>query len=216
MEVSVVRTRQEIKAIGKERFSSFYWPCVGATVLILLATAASAFTYVGALILAGPLMMGLNFFHVQLILGRNDIHVGTPFETAFQNFGRKLGGFWWMYLFLFLWALIPVAGVVTYIIKYYAYAMTPYILADCPGVKATDALKLSMRIMNGKKWKLFVFQLSFIGWLLLSALTCGILNIFYVTPYMYASTACWYLEAREDALRSGTITLGQLEGTEAV
>ena len=94
--------------------------------------------------------------------------------------------------------------------------MTPYILSDCPNVKAKDALKLSMRIMKGKKGRLFVFYLSFIGWGLLSCLTAGILGIFYVGPYMQSSMAVWYLEAREDALRNGVITLGQLEGTEAV
>ena len=38
--------------------------------------------------------------------------------------------------------------------------------------------------MNGHKMDLFLFDLSFIGWHILSALTCGILYI-YVMPYMY-------------------------------
>lgn len=211
-----MRTRKEIKSIGCAAFQSLYWPCVGASVLISLAISAAGMTYVGAILLAGPLSFGLNFFYVQLILGRRDMNVGVPFENAFQNFGRKLGGFWWMYLWLFLWSLIPLAGIVMAIIKGLSYSLTAYILADCPNVMAQDALKLSMRIMQGKKWKLFVFQLSFIGWELLSCLTLGLLSIFYVTPYLQSSMACWYLEAREDALRNGTITLGQLEGTEPV
>lgn len=211
-----MRTRKEIKTIGRDNFSAFYWPCVGASFLIQLALVAAGFTYVGALILAGPLYVGLNFFYVRLILGRHDQDVGVPFQSAFENFGRKLGGYWWMSLFLFLWMLIPIAGIVIGIIKVYAYSMTLYILSDCPNVMAQDALKLSIRMMKGHKWQLFVFHLSFIGWMLLSCLTFGILNIFYVTPYMQSSMACWYLEVREEALRNGVITLGQLEGTEAV
>ena len=89
-------------------------------------------------------------------------------------------------------------------------------LADCPNVKATDALKLSMRMMNGHKWEYFVMGLSFLGWILLSALTLGILSVFYVDPYMRSSFAEYYLELRDEALRTGAITQGQLDGTELV
>lgn len=211
-----MRTRKEIKAIGKTGFNAMYWPCVGASVLVMLAIYAAGFTYVGAILLMGPLSVGLNLFYIHLILGYRDMTVGNPFETAFQNYGRKLGGYWWMYLWLWLWCLIPLAGIVMVIIKSLSYSLTMYILADCPNVLAQDALKLSMRIMNGKKGELFVFHLSFIGWYLLSLLTFGLLNIFYVTPYFQSSMACWYLEAREDALRNGVVTLAQLEGREPV
>ena len=83
-------------------------------------------------------------------------------------------------------------------------------------MRATDALKLSMRIMMGHKWELFVFQLSFLGWFILNSFTGGLLGLFYVTPYYYTSLAGYYLEVREDALRRGVITLEQLEGREAV
>ncbi len=222
-----MRTRQEIKTIGKQRFSALYWPCVGAAFLVTLITTAisGAASYaaeygdwsftinLAGLFITGNLAIGLNYFFVQNILGCEPVDVGTPFRVGFENYGRKLGGYLWMQLFTFLWALL---FIVPGIIKSFAYAMTPYILSDCPNVKAKDALKLSMRIMKGKKGRLFVFYLSFIGWGLLSCLTAGILGIFYVGPYMQSSMAVWYLEAREDALRNGVITLGQLEGTEAV
>ena len=242
-----MRTRQEIKAIGKSRFKANYWTCVLAVLLIGLALAAlsalsagqtytqeiqsaidgsepetvnatfSLRTGIGALaslLLAGPLTVGLNYFHVMNILGRDEeVLVTTPFRAAFTNYPRKLGGALWMELFVFLWSLLLI---IPGIIKTFSYAMTPYILADCPNVKAKDALKLSMRIMKGHKWELFVFDLSFIGWYLLSILTVGILNIFFTDPYRYNSLATYYLEVREEALRTGAITMGQLEGTEAV
>ncbi len=211
-----MRTRQEIKAIGKERFLANYWNCVLALLLIGLAIGlASSFTVgIGALILAGPLTIGLNHFFILNIFGRPEANtVGTPFTAAFRNFSRKLGGYLWMVLFTFLWSLLfYIPG----IIKGFSYAMTPYILADCPNVRAKDALKLSMRIMNGHKWELFVFYLSYLGWLILSAFTWGLLEIFYVGPYMYSSLAVYYLEVREDALRRGVITMDQLNGLEPV
>ena len=210
-----MRSRKEMKAIAKERFSANYWTCVLTTLLLSLVLGLTGcLPVVGVLIFAGPLTIGLNYFYVMNILGRDDlVDVGTPFQTAFTNFGRKLGGFLWMMLFLFLWTLLfYIPG----IIKAYSYSMTPYILADCPNVKAKDALKLSMRIMKGHKWELFVMQLSFLGWDILGGFTCGLLNLFYVTPYKYNTYATYYLEVREEALRSGVITMGQLEGTEAV
>lgn len=242
-----MRTRQEIKAIGKARFKANYWTCVLAVLLVGLALAVisslsagqtystaiqsamdgsepeavpasfSVRTGVGtlaALLLAGPLTIGLHYFHVMNILGRDEeVTISTPFRAAFTNYPRKLGGSLWMELFVFLWSLL---FIIPGIIKAFSYAMTPYILADCPNVRAKDALKLSMRIMKGHKWELFVFELSFIGWYLLSILTLGILNIFFTDPYVYNSLATYYLEVREEALRTGVITMGQLEGTEAV
>ena len=241
-----MRSRQEIKAIGKERFKANYWPCVLAALLVaavLMAisslssgastsaamTAAmngqepeptatfSASSSIGgilSLLLAGPLTIGLNYFFVMNTLGRTDrISATTPFTVAFQNYGRKLGGYLWMQLFTFLWSLL---FIIPGIIKGLSYAMAPYILADCSNVKAKDALKLSMRIMNGHKWEFFVFQLSFIGWGLLGVLTLGLLDLFYVEPYMQSSLATYYLEVREEALRNGVVTMAQLEGVQEV
>ena len=237
-----MRSRQEIKAIGKSSFQANYWPCVLACLLVALAIAVvsgalstpsviraansdSSYYFDGAvhinmnfgsiltLVIAGPLEIGLCYFFIMNVLGNADITCTTPFTAAFTNFGRKLGGYLWMCLFTFLWSLL---FIIPGIIKSFSYAMTPYILADCPNVKATDALKLSMRIMKGHKWELFVFYLSYIGWGILCCLTLGILSLFYVGPYLNSSLAVYYLEVREEALRTGAITMGQLEGAEVV
>ena len=231
-----MKSRQEIKAIGKERFKANYWPCVLAIVLFgVVLGLISGIGSIGSevdlntgevqpgplngvmsivsLLVTGPLTIGLAGFFVQNIYGNQDITAAYPIVSCKEGFGRKMGGYLWMLLFNFLWTLL---FIIPGIIKGFSYAMTPFILSDCPNVKARDALKLSMRMMAGHKWELFVFQLSFIGWELLSGLTLGILSVFYVDPYMNSAQACWYLEVREDALRRGVITMGQLEGTEPV
>ena len=58
-----------------------------------------------------------------------------------------------------------------------------YVVADNPELPATDALRKCWEITNGYKVDLLVFFLSFIGWLILVALTFGILVI-WVAPYM--------------------------------
>ena len=105
-------------------------------------------------------------------------------------------------MFASLWALLYLL-LIPVIIKSYAYYCTPYILADSPNVPATDAISLSEKIMSGYKWKLFVTQLTFLGWMILSVLTAGILWIFYVGPYYNATMAGFYEEVKNNAKQQG-------------
>lgn len=67
---------------------------------------------------------------------------------------------------------------------------------------AMDVVRLSWDMMCGHKWELFVFGLSFLGWAILSALTLGILGIFFVNPYRQVSYAGYY---RELAILKGVV-----------
>jgi len=96
------------------------------------------------------------------------------------------------------------------IIKYYSYSLTGFVLADCPNVKATDAIKISMKMTKGHKVKLFVLDLSFIGWHLLSCLTLGILFVVYVLPYYTTTWSGFYEELKAQALESGAVTAEEL------
>lgn len=84
------------------------------------------------------------------------------------------------------------------IVKAYEYRMVPYLLADHTEMSWRDALKKSKEMMQGNKMDTFILDLSFIGWGLLAACTCGILAVFWVTPYMYATGAELYLVLGEN------------------
>lgn len=122
------------------------------------------------------------------------------FNDLFVGFGD---GNYWKYVWpmfairlqIALWTLLLI---IPGIIKGYEYAMVPYVLADNPGMSKKDAFALSKKMMTGNKWNLFVFDLSFIGWTLLSLITLDILGFFYVFPYMEAARAEVYL-----ALKNG-------------
>ena len=45
---------------------------------------------------------------------------------------------------------------------------------------------------------------------ILSALTFGIVGIFYINPYFYTAFAGYYIELRDRALASGTIDINEL------
>lgn len=205
-----MKSRKEIKGIAKDAFYRQYWLCVGANVIVMaLCSVLSGISLgVAAFILVPSLVIGLNFFSVAMYRG-DATSLEDIFREGFDNFGRKLGGYLWMELFIYLWSLL---FVIPGIIKAISYALTPYILADCKNVRATDALKLSMRMMEGHKWEYFVLGLSFIGWTLLTSLTCGLLYVFYVGPYMNNTFAGYYAERKAAALAEGTVTEAQLAG----
>jgi uncharacterized membrane protein len=210
-----MKTRREIKALARSAIGAQRGTSILIILLVTLISGAvgGIGTFVGLIPVIGWLIsIALSFLIMVLsvnvcgsfvrIYNGVATTVGDPFSKLTVNFFRKLGGMYWMSLWIFLWSLLLI---IPGIIKTYAYSMAPYILADCPNVTATDALKLSRRMTSGNKGKLFVLDLSFIGWGLLSVLTFGILFIVYVGPYLNAATAGFYTELREQAIASGTI-----------
>lgn len=89
-------------------------------------------------------------------------------------------------IFLVFGAILALVGFGIYLNRYYAYSLAEYILYD--KVKegtylgTVDTIEISVAMIKGYKWKLFLLQLSFIGWFLLNILTLGLLNI-YLLPY---------------------------------
>ncbi len=51
---------------------------------------------------------------------------------------------------------------------------------------------MSKKMTKGHKWHLFVLDLSFLGWAILGSITAGILDIFFVIPYMTLAQAGAY------------------------
>ncbi len=105
----------------------------------------------------------------------------------------------WKDLMIFLWSLLLI---IPGIIKKYAYKMVPYILADNPEIGRKRALELSDQMTKGHKFRIFVLQLSFMGWYLLGMLAC-LVGMMFVTPYQNATEAELYLVLRQQAIEKG-------------
>ncbi len=103
-----------------------------------------------------------------------------------------------------LMVLGVILAMIPYIMKSYEYLLIPYILADNPDMERKEAFALTKKMMTGHKWEAFVLYLSFMGWYILSAFTCGILNIFYVEPYRAYTIAAYYkvLNQKNQALET--------------
>ncbi|MCC8044178.1 MAG: DUF975 family protein [Clostridiales bacterium] len=108
-----------------------------------------------------------------------------------------VGGYYWSLvktqflrkLYTFLWSLLLV---IPGIVKSYEYCMIPYLLADFPDMESDEAFSISRTMMDGNKLETFILDLSFIAWELLSSVTLGIVGVFYVNPYEYATKAELY------------------------
>ena len=165
-----------------------------ATVVILIVLVAKVF--VGNLLKMG----GYRFFILN--------------QTAQPGIGTLLDGFrsghyvnivltmFLRDLFTALWSLLLV---VPGIVKHYEYLMVPYIIAENPAMDYKEAFQISKQMMDGEKMEAFIMDLSFLGWYLLSAVTCGLLAIFYVNPYVQASFAEMYTFNKQKAYQEGYI-----------
>ena len=165
-----------------------------ATVVILIVLVAKVF--VGNLLKMG----GYRFFILN--------------QTAQPGIGTLLDGFrsghyvnivltmFLRDLFTTLWSLLLV---VPGIVKHYEYLMVPYIIAENPAMDYKEAFQISKLMMDGEKMEAFIMDLSFLGWYLLSAVTCGLLAIFYVNPYVQASFAEMYTFNKQKAYQEGYI-----------
>ena len=75
--------------------------------------------------------------------------------------------------------------------------MTPFILAENPGMSASQAIRLSEDLMDGYKSDLFILDLSFIGWDLLAVLTLNLGHIA-LNPYKNAAYAAFYRQIQAE------------------
>jgi len=114
--------------------------------------------------------------------------------------GNLLDGFsiWWkiillnilMGIFIALWSLLLV---VPGIIAAYKYRMATYLLITHPEYSLMDCIRESKKRMDGHKGEMFVLDLSFLGWLLLTAIpVIGWILSIWVTPYIDTTNLLYY------------------------
>ena len=165
-----------------------------ATVVILIVLVAKVF--VGNLLKMG----GYRFFILN--------------QTAQPGIGTLLDGFrsghyvnivltmFLRDLFTTLWSLLLV---VPGIVKHYEYLMVPYIIAENPAMDYKEAFQISKQMMDGEKMEAFIMDLSFLGWDILTVITCGMVGIFYASPYKQATFAELYAFNKAKAYEEGYI-----------
>lgn len=213
-------TRKDIKSRGKAAFLNNYWKCViVAFILSLLVSGLSSrsvnvkdaetvFTnisasfqlFVGVALLGSliGILISIFVFNVIEVGGKRFFlnnregqaqldTLGYGFRSNYKNIVLVM---FMRQLFIVLWTLL---FIIPGIVKAYQYRLVPYLLAENPDLEWHQALDLSKAIMNGQKMNTFIYDLSFILWYLGSAITLGLLGVFFVSPYVNASDTELYV-----------------------
>ncbi|MBO5097653.1 MAG: DUF975 family protein [Agathobacter sp.] len=188
-------TRAELKAKAKAQLQGKIGKIFLCMLIVVAISAACNLVpgigTIASIIIAPALSIGLYLVFLDMTYGK-DPEVSTLFN-GFQYTGKALWLTILVGVFTFLWALLfYIPGIV----KSLSYSMSYYVLAENPNMTAREALNVSKRITNGHKMDLFVLGLSFIPWLLLVMVTCGIAAI-YVAPYMQLTITNFYHEIKD-------------------
>ena len=77
------------------------------------------------------------------------------------------------------------------VIAAYSFRMAYMLLADNPDWSPVQALKESLQLMRGHRWRLFCLDASFFGWFVLVVVTRGLAGVF-VLPYFATAVAAFY------------------------
>lgn len=176
------------KQLGGNIFAEVWLFCMLAAIIISAIVGALSFTAVGAIIVSGPLAYGLSRLHIDLVKGKR-----ADLSRLFCGFTEAFGTSCVLYLletvFCALWSML---FVIPGIVKAYSYALSTYILQDDPSKDWQTCHNESIELMRGYKMKLFLLDLSFIGWYLLGALCFGI-GVIFVVPYHNQARANFYM-----------------------
>ncbi|HBE76906.1 MAG TPA: hypothetical protein DDW65_03875 [Firmicutes bacterium] len=192
----------ELRAIAREKLKGKWLyavlVCFIATIISGLLCWIPFIGFIYTLIISGPIALGLATFFLNLRRDQNPL-IENLFD-GFKSFSPALILQLWITLFTFLWTLLLV---IPGIIATLRYSLSFYILRDHPELKPKEALERSKQIMKGRKGKLFLLGLSFIGWGLLAVLTLSI-GFLWLVPYINASLAGFYEDVKDAPLASGT------------
>ncbi len=170
---------KELREKGRNILQGKWWQAIGTFIIVMLCMSLvpelitvifgtdMVFTIISnlyMLLIIGPFAMGMTKYMLDMSRG-NEVSSATAF-SGFERFGKTVGLALYMSLLVTLWSLLLI---IPGIIAMYRYSMAFYILADNPELSITECINESKKMMNGNKAKMFLMQLSYIGWYLLSA-----------------------------------------------
>ena len=208
-----MKTPSEYRAQAREVLQNNWGEAaIVSAIIIIIACVLSTPSFIGSMkfstegtmstssittfltILVIPIQYAMYIALLEWTRGKEEGLLQATVQHSSKNYGKLLVAA------LLITILTSLLGAVTFgigaIILGYAYRMVPYLLHDYPELSAREALKISRQMMKGKKWDLFVLDLSFIGWALLSIITLGIGTLFLI-PYVHTSEAFFYEDLKQ-------------------
>lgn len=167
------------------------------TWLILTGFVTSIASSLAISLLLSIITTGAVFNYIKIFRGERERPRFTNCFTPFTD-----GSLWKIvtlnlvqYLIIFVLILIPIVGWIFLVYFALGWSQSTYVLYDQIEegryVGTMGVLRESSQIMRGWRADYFVFQLSFIGWWILSGITGGLVG-FYTVPYINMSMVSYY------------------------
>ena len=173
-------------------------------IVVLIIIAAALYT----IFLSNVISVGGHGWMLRHLRGE-DVGIGE-ITAAFRIYKPAMVTMLVRDVYVWLWSLLLFFPG---IIAHYAYLLVPYIIYENPNLTANQAIKMSRTMTKGYKFDLFVLNLSFIGWDILSGITGGVVGIFWTNPYKGLAFAGAYDDLKWKAIQTGALTwadFGQL------
>ncbi|MEG2573231.1 MAG: DUF975 family protein [Bacteroides sp.] len=192
-----MKQNSELRAQARQVLSGSWGMAVIATLVYMaIVGLIGIIPLVNSIGILLSLPLGWGMMILFLNLYRGDKISIEPMFDGFKDYLRILGTEVLVYVYAFLWSLLLI---IPGIVKSYSYGMTYYILKDNPELSFNAAIEKSMSMMDGKKMKLFLLDLGFIGWHILCLITCGI-GYLWLVPYVYTAHAAFYEDIKEETV----------------
>jgi uncharacterized membrane protein len=120
-----------------------------------------------------------------LLAGIKDQPVRAPLLNLIQSF------------FLAFWTLLLI---IPGIIKSYSYALTSYLIVKDRLLSPINAITKSRKLMDGHKFNLFMLDLGYLGWYVLSIFTFGVL-LAWVIPWHQTARTLFFADVVQPVTR---------------
>ncbi len=145
-------------------------------------------------IFVSVLTFGFMRYCLRLSRGEKEVPV-DELISGFQIFWKVVALKLLTGLFISLWSML---FIIPGLVAAYRYRMAQQVLMDHPDWSALECIRESKRLMQGHKAELFVLDLSFFGWTMLSAVVTAFTFIpvmdIWLMPYMQITESHFYNE----------------------
>lgn len=166
--------------------------CLANAVMVAAPAELDSYGQIVSLLLAGPLQLGLCFFFLNLVKGKE-----TRFELLFEGFKPLLTVLLAYAVITALTVIGLILLIVPGIVVALGFSMTYYVIAEDPEISFQTALEQSWKLTDGYKMELLELNLRFIPWYLLGLL-CFIVGVFAVVPWHNTTLTLYYQYLKEN------------------
>ncbi|NLN50875.1 MAG: DUF975 family protein [Acholeplasmataceae bacterium] len=180
------RTAKQTRDAAWNSLRGHYW---NIFVALLIAGIITSAAFVAAIVVLGPLLIGMAIYQLKALREDKSGELGVLFE-GFNNFGRNFVVIVLKQILIFLWSLL---FLIPGIVRAFSLGMVEFIAADNPEMSATEVIDASTKMMKTHRFRLFCLYLSFFGWVLLGIITFGV-GLVFIVPYFNAAKIQFYEE----------------------